>query len=643
EDAQKAYHRILTINPNHCDVLHLLGTIAYQTANYENAATLISSAIRNGPQNPFYYISLGDALKAQSHHNQAIICYQKAIEARPDAFEAYIKLGMLYHDRGNFNEAICHYLKALQIKPDLAEVHYSIGLGYQALNKLDHAISSYDKAIQLKPGDAEFHNNKGKAYRAKGDPEKALPCFQSALQLKSDFAEAYFNLADTLCSLGQMEAGIENYRRALRCRPDMFEAYNNLANALKSQGTLESAIKNYKQVVRLKPDLAEAYYNLGSTFRLKEEFDDAITNLKRALELKPQYAEAYNNLGLAYKNIGDICQATEYFSHAVRIKPNMAEAHWNRSFTYLLNENFDDGWKDYDWRFQQVRWKTLYPHRYTGPRWDGSTCAGKTLFVHDEQGLGDTLQFVRYLPMAKARCATIIFETRKELIHLLQGFPGIDKLVIRSSQQPATQNWDFYIPLLSLPKVFGTKLETIPNHAPYIYADARKIEYWKHRLDGDGFKVGIVWAGRPMHTNDHNRSCALRQFLPRSEIHGIQLIGLQKGGAATQVDDLTRGMDFVNLGEELQDFSDTAGLIENLDLVISVDTAVAHLAGAMGKAVWVLLPFIPDWRWMMDREDSPWYPSMRLFRQKTHGEWAPVFQRVEKELTTLVDSAMQRT
>jgi hypothetical protein len=321
----------------------------------------------------------------------------------------------------------------------------------------------------------------------------------------------------------------------------------------------------------------------------------------------------------------------------------MAEAHWNRSFTYLLNANFEDGWKDYDWRFQQVRWQTLYPHRFTGPRWDGTTCAEKTLLVHDEQGLGDTLQFVRYLPMAKARCAKIIFETRKSLIPLLQGFPGMDQIVARSSYPHPAKNWDVYIPLLSLPKVFATKLETIPDQVPYIYAAAKKIEYWKHRLDGDGFKVGIVWAGRPMHTNDHNRSCALRQFLPCSEIPGIQLIGLQKGAAATQVDDLTPGMDFVNLGEELQDFSDTAGLIENLDLVISVDTAIAHLAGAMGKAVWVLLPFIPDWRWMMDRDNSPWYPTMRLFRQKTRGDWESIFQRVEKELRMRVDSADETT
>jgi tetratricopeptide (TPR) repeat protein len=632
DDAQKAYQRILAINPDHHETLHLLGTIFHQTGDNHTATNLISAAIRHNPQNASYYISLGDTLKARGQQNQSIVCYQQAIKANPDALEAYIRLGSIHHGQRNFNAAIDYFIKAAQIKPDVAEVHYCIGLSYQAVDQLDHAIESYERAIQLKPDDAEFHHQKGKAYRAKGDLEKTLLCFQQATRLKPDFAEPYFHMGDTLCFLGQMEAGIENYRKALQCRPDMLEAYNNLGNALKAQGNLEAAVVNYRQVVRLKPDLAEAYYNLGSTLRLKEEFDNAITHLRRALELKPQYAEAYNNLGLVFKNMGDIGQATEYFSQALRIKPDMAEAHWNRSFMYLLNEKFEDGWQDYDWRFRQVRWKTLYPHPYSGPRWDGSPSAGKTLFVHDEQGLGDTLQFVRYLPMAKTRCATLIFETRKSLIPLLKGFPGIDQIVSRSSSPHPDKNWDVYIPLLSLPKVFGSTLETIPNQVPYLYADTQKTEYWRHRLTGDGFKVGIVWAGRPMHTNDHNRSCALRQFLPCAEIPGIQLIGLQKGAAAAQAAELPPKMNFVNFDEELQDFSDTAGLIENLDLVISVDTAVAHLAGAMGKPVWVLLPVIPDWRWMMDREDSPWYPSMRLFRQKKRGDWESVFLRLKMEL-----------
>ena len=225
----------------------------------------------------------------------------------------------------------------------------------------------------------------------------------------------------------------------------------------------------------------------------------------------------------------------------------------------------------------------------------------------------------------------------------MQGFPGTDKLVIRSSQQATTENWDFYIPLLSLPRVFGTTLKTIPNHVPYLYADSKKVEYWKHRLTGNRFTVGIVWAGRPLHADDRNRSCALKQFLPLSGIHGIQLIGLQKGQAEKQVNDLGTETGIVNLGEEFEDFTDTAGVIQNLDLVIAVDTAVAHLAGAMGKAVWVLLPFIPDWRWMMYRDDSPWYPTMRLFRQKTRGDWGSVFERVTKELRKLVAHSGEMT
>jgi len=600
------------------------------------------SAIRNDPQNPFYYIRPGDALKAQSHQNRAIICHQKAIEANPDTFEAYIKLGMLYHRQKNFNGAIRCYLKAAQIKPDFVEVHYGAGLAYQALDKLDDAIASYDKVIRLNPAYAEAHNNKGKIYKHKGDLAKALACFQQAAELKPDSAEAYFNLGDTLCALGQMEAAIENFNQALRCRPDMFEAHNNLGNALKAQGNLEAAVESYRQAVRLNPDLAEVYYNLGNALRLKEAFEDAITNFRQALQLKPHYAEAFNNLGLVYKNQGYLNQATENFSQALRVNPDLAEAHWNRAFTYLLKGNFEDGWKDYDWRFQQAKWQTLYPHRYSGPRWNGSNCEGKTIFVHDEQGLGDTLQFVRYLPTTKARCGKIIFETRKELIDLLQGFPGIDTLVIRSSQPAATENWDFYIPLLSLPKVFSTTLKTIPSHVPYIYADSKKVEYWKHRLIGNGFKVGIVWAGRPMHSDDRNRSCALKQFLSLSGIHGIQLIGLQKGEAVKQVNDVGTETGIVNLGKEFEDFTDTAGVIQNLDLVISVDTAVAHLAGAMGKAVWVLLPFIPDWRWMMNRDDSPWYPTMRLFRQKARGDWESVFERVETELRMLVEHSAEK-
>jgi tetratricopeptide (TPR) repeat protein len=621
---------------------YVQGLLAYHSGNFSRALDCITRAIHSDSGCPLYYNGLGDVFKAQGDLKKAAACYRKAIQLEPNLAEANFKLGSIYHDQLQFKEALCCYAKAIDARPDLAEAHYNMGLVYQASGQLDEAIAGYDRAIRLKADYPEAHNNKGNVHKNKGELKAALTCFQRAIELKNDFAEPYFNAADVLSTVGKMEAAIDNYRQALRYRPDMIEAYNNLANALKIQGDIDAAIENYRQVIRLKPDLAEGHYNLGSTLRLREAFDEATFHLQQALQLKTDYAEAYNNLALTYKEQGDLDQAIEHFSRALQINPQLAEAHWNRSFTYLLNANFKDGWCDYEWRFQQARWKTLYPYRHKTPIWDGKACPGKTIFIHDEQGLGDTLQFVRYIPLVKSRCREVIFETRQSLIPLLRGFPGIDRFVVRSDKPPAGENWDFHSPLLSLPRIFGTDLQTIPADVPYLKGENSKVAYWKSRIATEGIKVGIVWAGRPMHTNDRNRSCRLTQFYPLGKMPGIRLIGLQKGGAADQAQQMPVGISLTNYGREFGDFSDTAGLIENLDLVISVDTAVAHLAGAMGKPVWVLLPFVPDWRWMMDRSDSPWYPTMRLYRQKTRGDWRPVFQQIEKDLRRLADAPTKK-
>jgi len=483
-----------------------------------------------------------------------------------------------------------------------------------------------------------YFNNPEDGFKEQGNHDDAINCYQKVIQLSHNFAEASYNLGDVMQAQGNSDVAIKYYEQAVRFKPDFLEAYNNLGNALKSKGRLEAAVQNYKQVVRIKPDLAEGYYNLGSALRLQEEYKCAIENLTIALKLKPDYAEAYNNLALTQKNQGDIDGAIKNFTRAITFKPDLAVAHWNRSFTYLLNEDFKQGFEDYEWRFKTGKWKTIYPYRYDGPRWDGSTALNKTIFIHDEQGLGDTIQFVRYMPMVKSRCGTVILETRRSLINLLQGFPGIDKLVERSSDGKPPVGFDLYVPLLTLPLIFETKLETIPANVPYLHAGPKKANYRQNRL-GAGYKVGIVWAGRPQHLNDRNRSCTLKQFLPLGEIPGIRLYGLQKGESTGMAEELSRVDGLINLGDKFEDFSDTAGAIENLDLVISVDTSVAHLAGAMGKPIWVLLPFIPDWRWMMGRKDSPWYPTMRLFRQEKPGDWDSVFRRVAQELKLKAGSA----
>jgi tetratricopeptide (TPR) repeat protein len=350
----------------------------------------------------------------------------------------------------------------------------------------------------------------------------------------------------------------------------------------------------------------------------------------------PDSVESYCNLGNAFKDSGQYEKALDNYKHAIQLRPGFAEAHFNCAMVHLLNGNFTEGWREYEWRLRRKEWKALCPNRANLPRWNGESFVGKKLLIYDEQGFGDTLQFVRYLPFVKNMGGEVIFETRRELIRLLSDFQGADDVIEKSSYDKPAEEANFYISLLSLPGIFKTSIETIPNKVRYLFSEQEKEKYWRKRLNEKNFKVGIVWAGRSTHKDDHHRSCVLDHFKPLFEIPGIELIGLQKGSAAALAAKLASRKGFANFGEVLEDFADTAGLIQNLDLVISVDTAVAHLAGAMGKPVWVLLPYVADWRWFLDRNDSPWYPTMRLFRQKKRGCWDEALQYVADEISQWV-------
>jgi len=348
--------------------------------------------------------------------------------------------------------------------------------------------------------------------------------------------------------------------------------------------------------------------------------------------LKPDYAEAWNNLALVWKNIGEYERALDGFNHAVDLSPRLSVARWNRSFVHLLKENYELGWYDYLWRFAIPHWRTIYPFRIQGKRWDGSISPGQRILVHDEQGLGDTLQFVRYLPLLSQRCGKVILETREELIEVLQTVEGIDELISRSANGQPKVSFDAYVPLLTLPYFFKTTRINIPNHVPYVFADPAKTAQWRRQYPGRRPKVGLMWAGSPHHTNDRNRSMAIADLMPLLQTPGIDFIGLQKGPAGEQLDKLPSGIRLINTGDQLRNFSDTAACLSNLDLLITVDTAVAHLAGAMGLGVWLMLPFIPDWRWGIDSSVTAWYPSMKLFRQPRLKDWSPVINQIRHEL-----------
>jgi len=635
QQAEASCRQILQTDPNHADALHILGLIAHKTGRLHMAVDLIGKAIANNPRIPDFHNNIGLVFVALGEPEEAIRAYRQALLLKPDYAVACLNLGIALQVQGQLDTAIEEFEQALRLKPDFAEAYYNLGNALIGRGHLDASTEKFKKALRLKPDYAEAHFSLGNVLQGQGDFDAAIKEFNQALRFKSDFAEAYYNLGNALKRRGDLDAAIENFNQALRFKPDFAEAYNNLGNVLKDQGHIDAAIEKLNQALRFKPDHAEANFNLGTVLLGQGELDAAIEKLNQALRFKPDYADAYLNLGVALQKRGHVDAAIEKLNQAVRLKPDYAEAHLNRSMGLLLSGNFTEGWKGYESRFQHKDWKITFPQRDEMPRWDGSLFHDKRLFVHGEQGFGDTLQFVRYLPMVKARGGTVIFGTKEPLFGMLRGFPGIDELVEQSFDGKPTVEFDLYVPLLSLPGIFGTTLETIPAEVPYLYVDSGKVAYWRGRLSGASFKVGIVWSGRPGHKNDKNRSCALELFSPLAGIPGVELYGLQKGEAATHVESLSKEIIVTNLVEEFEDFTDTAGVIENLDLVISVDTSVAHLAGAMGKPVWVLLPFAPDWRWLLDREDSPWYPTMRLFRQPKQGDWDDVFRRVADDLCSL--------
>lgn len=568
QEAKNIYKKILGLNPNHPDLLHLLGFIAFQQDNNDEAADLIKKAIQNYPGNPIYHNSLGLALKGQGNSDEAVLCFQKALEIKPAYAEAYNNLAITLQEQGEIDKAVTFYQKALELEPNDINAYYNMGIALNALGKTEEAISCFKKVTSINPLDAE--------------------------------------------------------------------ACTKLGNIFKERGRTTEAIIYYKKALHLKPNNPKAYVDLGGAFYQQDELEKAITCCKKALDLDSQYVDAHYNLGITLEALGQIEDAIEEYNQVLRINPRHTDANWNRSLAYLLTENFAEGWTGYEQRIREKDWANVYPYKYKLPRWNGSSFEGKRLFVHDEQGVGDTLQFIRYLPMAKEKGGTIVFETNRALFGLLNDFYGIDMLTERGSNGQPVIECDCFIPLLSLPRIFKTTLNTIPANVPYLHAEPQKVSYWRNRVTGPEFKVGIAWRGNPNHKKDQLRSCALDYFAPLGSIPGIRLYGLQKGETASEEKIFAYELGIINHGEELRDFSDTAGLIENLDLVISVDTAVAHLSGAMGKQVWTLLPFVPDWRWMLYRKDSPWYPTMRLFRQSKRGDWVSVFKNVESALRTLI-------
>ncbi len=420
-------------------------------------------------------------------------------------------------------------------------------------------------------------------------------------------------------------------RKVLAVQPDNAFAHNLHAVLAHRAGNTMEAVTRLEQAIRLNAGVPDFHFNLGVALQASERHADAAAAYRRALALQPRHVGALTNLGRAFQKQAQPREAIVCFERALALKPDLPEAHWGLATQRLLLGDFARGWEEYEHRWALPENQGLR-REFAAPRWDGADIAGRTILLHVEQGIGDTLQFVRYAPLLAHRGAHVIVLCQPPLKRLLM---EMDDVSVVADGEPLP-GFDLHLPLMSLPRLFGTTLATIPADVPYLRADPVDVRAWNGKLgDKNHFKIGLVWAGNRRHLNDRNRSCTLAALAPLADVSGIRLYSLQKGEAAAEIRNAPTNMDFADLNGELVDFADTAAVITCLDLVITVDTAVAHLAGALARPAWLLLPFAPDWRWMLAREDSPWYPSLRLFRQNQAGDWGGV-------LTAVINALRQR-
>ena len=473
----------------------------------------------------------------------------------------------------------------------------------------------------------------GLALHQKGDYSQAEALYNKVLNQVPDHPDAIHFLGVLATNRKDFDTAGKYLNRALELSPENPACYNNLGNLYQQSQDFESSIPLYEKTLELDPNHYMAMNNLGVAHIRMGDYKRAMGLCQRAIDISPNYSGGWNNLGECYTKLGEHGKGEECYKKALSFDPDMVDANWNMALTLLLKGDLLAGFQAYQWRWK----RSDTPIKDVAPnlKWNGANFCGRNILIHEEQGAGDTLQFIRYLPFLKAAGARTILEVSPGLVRLFTGMEGVDKLWVRNTQASThdIDRFDCHCPVLDLPFYFKTTLETIPAQIPYIFPDEALAASWGRRLKKTSdIKIGVVWAGNPNHRNDANRSCPLSMFQDLARMDGVSLYGLQKEKHGRWTDVAPESLLFQDLGEDLYDFADTAAVIAHMDLIISVDTSVAHLAGAMGKPTWVLLPFAPDWRWMLDRTDSPWYPSMELFRQSDFGNWEHPFQQIKKAL-----------
>ncbi len=626
--AREIFHAILAMQPAHFDALHLSGVIALQSGDPGAAVALISQAISVNPQQPAAHNNLGAALTALGRHLEAAESFARALALNPDYAEAAFNRGNALMSLQRAGDALRSYDQALVLKPGYAEALNGRGNARRALGETDAALSDYTTAIAHKPGEAVFFNNRGTVLTALGRHGEALAAYDQAIALKSDLGDAHYNRGNLLLALKRYTEAVAAYDRAAILKPADAVIRNNRGNTLRKLLRFDDARASYDEAIALDPTYVDAYHNRGAVWGDLDEHDKAIADFDRAIARDPTNADAYNSRGMALRELRRHQEALASHRKALEIDPDHADARWALGVCQLQMGDFVAGWSGYAWRWKAPQVK-LDPRNFAAPLWYGDEdLDGKTILLHAEQGLGDTLQFVRYVKAVADKGARVILEVQAPLASLLRNLDGLAAIVAKGDPLPP---FDLHCPLLNLPLAFKNTGSTIPGAQGYLQADPSKQAAWAKILGAKTrSRVGLAWSGNPGHRNDARRSVPLNDVI-RLLPPNFDYVALQKDVRLGDRAALAEG-GIRYFGDELADFADTATLCTLMDVVISVDTSIAHLAGALAVPTWILLPFNPDWRWLLDRNDSPWYEAVTLYRQEAPGNWTGVLNRVAAAL-----------
>ncbi|WP_116136468.1 tetratricopeptide repeat protein [Trinickia diaoshuihuensis] len=597
-DAERDYRAAIDADPVHTDALHLLGVLRHQQGRHEEAAELVGRAVALRPDDAGLQLNLGNALKAL----------------------------------GKLDGAIERFRNALSLAPDFGLAHYNLGNAYAQAGRHEDAVLAFERSLRLQPNDASIYNNLGNALHALGRTQEAIAAFSQALALRPGHAGAHNNLGMALAALGRTEQAIEQFQAALAAQPNYVAAHFNLGNTLDAVGRHEEAAGAFEAALALQGNFPPALLGLGNALAAQGRYRDAIARFERAVGLDPQLALAWLGLGNAHHALGSHEAALRAFDQALRLRPDLASAQLNRALTLLTLGDFTRGLPAYESRLAIAA--AAGEAAPAAPRWHGEPAPGRTLLIEAEQGFGDTLQFLRFVPLARERVGRVIVTVQRELEPLVAPLATDWRIAVAIAGQARPQA-DLCCPLLSLPLVLGTTLETLPSPGRYLEVPAAYRRRWRGSLGGHAkIKIGLAWSGRIQ--AHENRAMPIETLAPLFALESIDWLVLQPNLSDDDkraLDTFARTASIHRFDTRIGDFADTAAVVDRLDAIVSIDTSIAHLAGALGKPLWLMLPYAADWRWFTNTDRSPWYPSARLVRQPSPGQWESVVATVAQALT----------